>query len=75
LFHSVTILIAHSKVSLSAFAEAFDNHFFLSSSIAKSISQLVATNAFLHSIIQIPVLSLNSFTSVAVISILNLVKN
>gem|GEM_PF-5515577 len=61
----------HSEVSLSAFFAAFERPFFLSSSIAFSISQSVATNASLHSIIHTPVISLNSFICAAVTTIIS----
>jgi hypothetical protein len=59
---SEMIFIPHSNASLSAFLAAFAKPFFLSSSIALSISQLVWISAFLHSIIPIQVLSLSSLT-------------
>gem|GEM_PF-2929207 len=62
-----SILIFHSFVSFSALFAAFAIHFFLSNSIAASMSQFDSTRAFLQSHIPTQVLSLSSLTCCAVI--------
>src|SRR6056300_175009 len=58
-----------SAATLAAFFSAFNALFDLSKSKAFSISPSHSTSAFLHSIIATPVISLNSFTCDALISI------